>query len=143
METNYYAVIESNNTYHDVDEQKSWANITTMSLCPFRPWEKSMVMHIGKASDGWVFLFHGHQDTPFNSKAGWQKWLTDNNVRIVDEYGGVVEIENLFTCIELYYSPNGKNKQYLGHRITNGNTSEIYYCYNDDDGYTITMNKFS
>jgi hypothetical protein len=79
----------------------------------------------------------------FNSKAGWQKWLTDNNVRIVDEYGGEVDTENLFECIELYYSPNGKNKQHLDQCISSGNTSEIYYCYDDDDGYPISMNKFS
>lgn len=139
METNYYAVIESKNVYHDVEEQKSWANITTMSLCAFRPWEKTMVMHIGKASYGFVFLFHGNKDTQFNSKACWLKWLTDNNVRIVDEYGGVVDIENLFECIEAYYNPN--NTYPPG--ITNSNTDEIKYCYIDDEGYPISMNKFS
>jgi hypothetical protein len=153
MGTNYYAVIESQETYNAVKEQENWINLSSMSLDRLHPWNKTMVAHLGKASYGWVFLFHGCQGTQFNSKANWFKWLTENNVRIVDEEGDVEDLEVLFRDIETYWSPyttflddhghERKNKHHIEYCVKSGYTNELRYSFNDPEGYPISMNTFS
>jgi hypothetical protein len=134
-----------------VKEQEHWMNFSSMAMDRLQPWNKTMTVHIGKASYGWVFLFHGRISTPFDSRASWFKWLTENNVRIVNEEGDECSVETLFEDIENYWSPNTKrkndrdfkNKQHMDYCLDNGYTSELKYGFTDNEGYPISMNTFS
>lgn len=52
-------------------------------------------LHIGKSSAGWCFSLRVHEDDGINSLADWEAQWAQPNTRIVDEYGDVIQIEEL------------------------------------------------
>lgn len=50
-------------------------------------------LHIGKSSAGWTFVFSGTD--LIKSWEEWERYLTRNKGRIVDEYGQELDLKNL------------------------------------------------
>lgn len=113
-------------------------------------------LHIGKASEGWSFMFRSHDDVNSYVLKSWHDWKTFlKDKHIVDEYGHEIAYVHLVTMIEHWKSPeyvnqNGsKNKdhiaythnEYLYRDVSPINTKESrWHC---PDGYCFTTNTFS
>jgi len=53
--------------------------------------------HIGKSSMGWSFLF---SDSKYKTARGWKKFLKANPNNIFDEYGDMVNLEDMLELME-------------------------------------------
>ncbi len=53
-------------------------------------------LHIGKNSAGWDFLFHAIPEQGLTTVAAWRELLTGDGVRIADEYGQDVAVDEFF-----------------------------------------------
>jgi hypothetical protein len=56
------------------------------------------VLHIGKSSGGWRFVFRAHPELGLNSAKEWYAYLEGK--RIIDEYGAEVDLNWLKGYIE-------------------------------------------
>lgn len=66
-------------------------------------------LHIGKSSVGWKFLFAEYSN--LRSWADWLEFLTLDDVKIVDEYGQSVEVDDLARVVRHAQKPT--NLDYL------------------------------
>lgn len=77
-------------------------------------------LHIGKSSAGWVFALNTHPDEKITSLKDWLKLLSRDDVRIVDEYGKSLELEDLLERILNRHGLHGTPPQRSpidGHRV--------------------------
>lgn len=67
------------------------------------------IIHIGKSSAGWKFLFHGYQNYEYawdkspinlNSLEDWKKFLMNKEYGILDEYDEEISYEDFFKKVE-------------------------------------------
>lgn len=58
------------------------------------------VMHIGKRSAGWTFLWRGHKDAGVLSMKDWQEQFKNTSHVIKDEYGLVFSVSEFMSMIE-------------------------------------------
>ena len=95
------------------------------------------IIHIGKSSAGWKFLFQGYQDyeldwnkphISINSLDDWKKFLTNKNYGILDEYDDEISYENFFKMVEEKQSEENK--------------ANFKYCANIN-GYRFSYSDFS
>ena len=81
MGINYYAVI---------DEHPN---------CPCDKCHKTTRKHIGKSSVGWSFLFKGYRHE-IESYYDWRMFLNRFHVRIQNEYGDQISLNNFLWMID-------------------------------------------
>jgi len=68
------------------------------------------IIHIGKSSAGWKFLFRGYQkesdytsvrnDLNINSIEDWGEFLSNDEYVILDEYDDEISYEDFFALVE-------------------------------------------
>ena len=60
------------------------------------------VLHIGKASAGWKFVFEGYDDEEHNIRSveDWKEYLKANDCVILDEYDQEVGFDEFFSYVE-------------------------------------------
>ncbi len=67
------------------------------------------ILHIGKASAGWKFLFQGYQDYELdwnkpniniNSLEDWKEFLKNKEYGILDEYDEEISYDDFFNKVE-------------------------------------------
>lgn len=112
MGTNYYA--------HKVDPT---------------PRESERVVHIGKSSSGWLFLFHDCEF--FHTYPQVRRWLREHislkkEYVLMNEYGEIVDVEVFIMLVQ--------NKQ--NDRLCKNNPDNFKYCKNID-GYRFQDGDFS
>lgn len=114
-------------------------------------------IHIGKASAGWSFSFHGYQSNferrhgdsdgilyrsneislSIKSKKDWDEFFSNHNGSIKDEYGRTLSIEE-FLKVTSDHSPNS---DYNGKKLSILPISNIRI--HDSEGYSIAFYNFS
>lgn len=76
-----------------------------------KPSLHSSVIHIGKSSAGWKFLFQGYQglsnplgymydDININSIDDWKSFLKNDEYVILDEYDDQISYDDFFSLVE-------------------------------------------
>ena len=73
-----------------------------------RPTLHNHAIHIGKSSVGWKFLFQGYQKRELsydnfitiNSIGDWEKFLSNKEWVILDEYDNLVSTTDFFKMVE-------------------------------------------
>jgi len=67
------------------------------------------ILHIGKSSGGWKFLFHGYQDYELewgkphiniNSIEDWKDFLNNSTYGILNEYDEEISYDDFFKFVE-------------------------------------------
>ena len=96
------------------------------------------ILHIGKSSCGWKFLFHGYQDyeldwnkphISINSVEDWKKFLSNTEeYGILDEYDEEISYDDFFKLVEEKQKEN--------------NSDDFRYTANIN-GYRFSFNDFS
>jgi hypothetical protein len=102
--------------------------------------------HIGKASWGWAFSFHGY---PWDNLKSWRQWREYlKNETIVDEYGMVIPYDEFVDMVEGFKAPGYVRED--GHVNLQHNVEgrkEGYfnseYDWDDEDGYSFSSREFS
>lgn len=103
--------------------------------------------HIGKASLGWSFSFHGYPAERLTSWGAWKQFLKDCDIR--DEYGARVSYDYFVHMIEREKSPEFVRAD--GHRNLQHNEEgrraqfpyfDERYDWDDDQGYAFTTREF-
>lgn len=56
--------------------------------------------HIGKSSGGWCFALHVYPNEDINTLEAWKKILDKPDILIKDEYGDIIQKEELYVIIE-------------------------------------------
>jgi len=103
--------------------------------------------HIGKASYGWSFGFHGIKEEGLVSWDAWKKYL--HGKHIVNEYDDEVDYNWFVDYVEYEKSPeyvnssgkrNASHYDYLKESIWSSRSNEDWV---DDAGYTFSLGEFS
>ena len=92
-------------------------------------------VHIGKASAGWEFSFHGTAD--IRSWEQWKSRIMDNGT-VVDEYGEVVPLTDLIETVE---GSRGQQSHY--DFCTIDRSRYAHDQWKDPDGWSFTSREFS
>lgn len=151
MSTNYYAVIDSEELFDEVDDsiEVEWKTpIECSILC--KKTTRQMVIHIGSKSYGWAFHFFGNESSKwFHSPSSWFEFLETFKPTIIDEYGELVFLEELKEIVFKYGAPKGLvepsnpgsniNKDHYDHCMKQGYTSGIY----KSEGYSFSTRWFA
>lgn len=95
-----------------------------------KPCLYNRVIHIGKASAGWLFLFRDNEE--FHTFLQFKKWLNNGEYVLFDEYGREVDKDELLDSIK-----KGQNDEKIKNNPDNFNE----YCKNID-GYRFTDRDF-
>ena len=91
-------------------------------------------IHIGKSSAGWTFSFHVTDE--IKSYKDWIKYLSRDNIKIVDEYNSVYSLEEFEDLVE-----SKKNEE---HNHTKACMKSGYEnSYLDEEGHSMTKEDFS
>lgn len=93
--------------------------------------EYDEVTHIGKSSFGWTFTFHA--TASIRSYKQWLKFLEDNDVKISDEYGEEISIDEFKELVE---SKRGSQNNHT-------KDCQYEYSYLDEEGNSMTLGEFS
>lgn len=93
------------------------------------------IIHIGKSSCGWKFLFQGYQDYELeynkphiniNSLENWKEFLSNKEYGILDEYDREISYEDFFELVEeKQKEENKENFKY------DANINGYRFSYND------------
>jgi hypothetical protein len=110
---------------------------TNVCKCCNRPEEK---VHIGKSSYGWTFTFHAIKDLydveDIVSYKDWLKFLSKENVKIVDEYGKECSLDDFKKIVE------AKRDCKLNHAKECAG-SRYDHSFLDEDGNSFSEGEFS
>lgn len=96
--------------------------------------------HIGKASSGWSFSFHGYRHMRLVSWAAWKEYLKDRQIH--NEYGEEVPYEEFVEMVEGYKSPKA-NKFHHNEEGRKFNWFNPEYDWDDPEGYSFSEREFS
>ena len=71
-----------------------------------RPSLYRTMLHLGKASAGWKFLFHGYMNNDFTIKSieDWKNYIRSKDLVIIDEYDTIVNRNKFFKMVEDFQS---------------------------------------
>ena len=81
---------------------------TNYYTVPKKPSLYRKVLHIGKSSGGWKFLFQGYQDYELdnnkylniNNIEDWKNYIKENDILIFDEYDNEISFDDFFKMVE-------------------------------------------
>lgn len=122
--------------------------------------EDKELLHIGKSSYGWEFMFRAQPDFSIFTRRQWLEFLSnavhlrvggDSGNVVVDEYGGPISLGEFELITLTSYRQNlyDKTKKRNHEKITN-HTDYVreyngtdHYTYKDIDGYSFSLNDFS
>lgn len=88
---------------------------TNYYTVPRKPSLHRQVLHIGKASAGWKFVFQGYQINDENetlnikSIQDWKDFIKNNDLVIFNEYNEEVSYDEFFELIESLQSNENKD----------------------------------
>jgi hypothetical protein len=106
--------------------------------------------HIGKSSAGWAFSFQGYRLDGLTSWKDYKKFLKDQEIEIIDEYGNVTPYEEFVEYIEGPKAPGYVNpatgRKNLVHNEEGKKDSRPWFepgnDWDDDLGYSFTKREF-
>lgn len=58
------------------------------------------VLHVGKSSVGWAFIFRGHPDRGIVTSVDWRKRIAESLCGLYDEYDRLVTPEEFWELVE-------------------------------------------
>lgn len=67
---------------------------------------KEEMLHIGKSSGGWKFLFAAYPNMGLTSWKAWRMYLSDGDVHIEDEYGVPETFSGFVRLVETKQRPD-------------------------------------
>lgn len=94
------------------------------------------VLHIGKSSAGWAFLFCAYPDLGLTSKKAWESYLQDKDIE--DEYGGLKSLSAFTSMVEAKQADFSAKTAPGSHW---GNSSRDFEMF-DDEGYRFWKGEF-
>lgn len=88
------------------------------------------VLHIGKSSCGWTFMFRGYRNHYIRegfevNLDSWQKWqlfLKQPNIQIINEYDEIITYDDFYRLVE-----DKKNETFNHAKLTIEKSPEIFY----------------
>lgn len=96
-------------------------------------------LHIGQSAAGWRFLFRGHPDLGLTTHAAWQRFLRQPGVRIEDEYGLDIDLDEMDATMTRRRLPDGTP---LKPRVTAARTTLPDDWHIDPDGHAFCAKEF-
>lgn len=105
--------------------------------CGHKPYEE--VIHVGKSSFGWTFLFRSYPDRLLTSKKAWEHYITRLGVVIYDEDGVEHPVEEFFKRVEAR-----RHERAITRTPDYQRDPSAYHSYwQDEDGYEFCELEFS
>lgn len=95
------------------------------------------IVHIGKASAGWTFSFHGTEEI-----RSWQEWreVLRSGGEIRDEYGDVVSLERMEALVADRQHNDLNHTTYCQREHPDHARAD---CWLDPEGHSFQRNEFS
>lgn len=110
-------------------------------------------LHIGKSSAGWDFTLRVHEDGPKNLE-DWIRRFLANGVKIFDEYGKEVSVQDMLKVILVRGYPEGDSRREAP--VSENNSFErnpvtglcrtrigVYSCVGHGSSYELNTGEFS
>lgn len=99
-------------------------------------------IHVGKSSGGWCFSLHVYPGQGIKTLADWKDFatrLTEDGWRVEDEYGFIIELDELWRIIERVGMETWRDGNPLSRHNIDGHT-----CIGHGDGlYDYIIGEFS
>jgi hypothetical protein len=92
------------------------------------------ILHIGKSSAGWKFMFRAHPEKEIKAFRDWVRVLSRGDGHIEDEYGRKIEFYEFLRMV--YYKQEHEPQS---HAVANPSDND----YLDGDGFSFSRGEFS